>query len=156
VYTSTQRTRPDHPVERLMIWPVATVPAEATLLEIADALAADEIGAVLVVQGPRLVGVVSERDIVSHLAAGATASHLTAADVMATDIVSIAPGDSVLAAAVTMRDAGVRHVPVLDAEARIAGIVSMRDLLDVLSRWCQEDIDVVVVPSGTRIVVGND
>ena len=32
----------------------------------------------------------------------------------------------------------------------------LRDLLDVLSRWCQEDADVVVVPSGTRIVVGND
>ena len=55
-----------------------------------------------------------------------------------------------------MRDAGVRHLPVLDDEGRIAGMVSIRDALDVLVQACAADLDVVVVPSGTRVVVRAD
>jgi CBS domain-containing protein len=150
-----KHVRPDHPVEKVMMWPVATVPAEATLLEVAAALAADEIGAVLVIRGGHPIGIVSERDIVGHLSAGEASEHVTAGEVMAIDIVTISPGDSVLTAAVTMREAGVRHLPVLD-HGRIAGIVSMRDMLDVLSRACENDADVIVVPSGTRVVVRTD
>ena len=52
-----------------------------------------------------------------------------------------------------MRDAGVRHLPVLDDEGRIAGMVSMRDALDVLVQAFVADANVVVVPCGTRVVV---
>jgi CBS domain-containing protein len=148
----TQPTRPSDPVGRIMMWPVATVSPEATLLEVAGALAADEIGAVLVLQGGNVVGVLSERDITNHLAAGSETGHLTAADVMSTDVVSVDTRDTVLDVATQMRDAGVRHLPVFE-DGRIAGVVSMRDLFGVLLDACADQSDVVVVPSGTRIVV---
>ena len=145
---------PEDPVSRVMMWPVATVPAEASLTEVAEALAADEIGVLLVLEGGRLAGVVSERDVVAHLAAGATPGHLTAGEVMTTGPVTTTSDASLVEAGLLMRDAGVRHLPVVDADG-IAGVLSMRDLFDVLVEHASE-ADVVVVSSGTRVVVRRD
>jgi CBS domain-containing protein len=150
--TSRRSTHPTDVIARVMVWPVAIVPGEATLLEVAEALAADGIGAVGVVENGHLVGVVSERDIVHHLAQGSNPEHVTAADVMATDLVTARPSDLVLDTARRMIEAQVRHVPVIDDDT-IAGFVSMRDLFEVLVDVAAHEEDVVVVPSGTRVVV---
>ena len=155
MYAGTHQARPESRVEHVMVWPVATVPPEATLLEVADALSAEEIGAVLVVRGALPIGVVSERDIIGHLAAGANSEHLAAGEIMTTDVVTLDPDDTVLTAASRMRDAGVRHLPVVD-QGRIVGMVSMRDALDVLVQAYANDSNVIVLPSGTRVVVQAD
>ena len=122
---------PRDPVSRMMVWPVATLPAEATLREVAEALAADEIGALLVLVGGEAAGVVSERDVVAHVAADADLGHVTAGEAMGQDLVEVAPDDTILEAGLRMTDAGVRHLPVLDHGA-IAGMVSLRDVAEVL------------------------
>src|SRR6188472_4454131 len=86
-------------IRRVMVWPVATVDAGATLAEIAEALAADEVGALCVIEDGRLAGIVSERDVVVHIAAGANPAHLTAGEAMSNDLVTASPDDSVLEAA---------------------------------------------------------
>lgn len=146
-----QPVTPATDVRRVMVWPVAAVDGDASLSEVAEALAADEVGALCVTQEGRLAGIVSERDVVVHLAAGADPAHVTAAEVMSGDLVSASPGDSVLEAARRMEEAQVRHLPVLD-EGLIAGIVSMRDLFTVLVDEVH-DPDVVTVRSGTRVMV---
>jgi predicted transcriptional regulator len=148
-------THPTDAISRVMVWPVAIVPGEATLLEVAEALAADGIGAVCVVEKGHLAGVLSERDIVHHLAQGSNPEHVTAADVMTTDLVTARPADTVLDTARRMVEAQVRHLPVIDGDL-IAGFVSMRDLFEVLVDDAGHDEDVVVVPSGTRVVVRQD
>jgi len=130
--SSTRSTQPTDAIARVMVWPVATVGGATSLLEIAEALAADGIGVVAVVQNERLTGLVSERDVVHHLAQGANPEHVTAGDVMSVDLVTAGPEDEVLATARRMVEADVRHLPVLDADDEIAGIVSMRDLFAVL------------------------
>jgi CBS domain-containing protein len=142
---------PTSEVRTVMMWPVATIDGSATLSEVAEGLGADEIGALCVTEHGRLAGIVTERDLVTHLAAGADLDHLLAADVMSTDLVSICPEDSVLEAALQMEEAQVRHLPVLDGDL-IAGIVSMRDLFTVLVDDAH-DPTVVSVPSGARIQV---
>ena len=85
------RTRSMHATDatsRVMVWPVATVPGESCLREVAEALAADGIGAVGVVQNGHLAGVVSERDLVHHLAQGENPEHVRAAEMMTTDLVT--------------------------------------------------------------------
>jgi CBS domain-containing protein len=134
-----------------MVWPVAIVESEATLAEVAVALAADEIGALCVVENGRLVGIVSERDVVAHVAAGTDPARLTAGDVMSSDLVSVGPDESVLAASRLMRESQVRHLPVLDG-GLIAGIVSIRDLFGALVDDADEP-EVVVLRSGTRVTV---
>jgi len=63
--------RPERPVSTIMSWPVATIDHDATLEEAAEALAADSIGALVVLRDGDLAGIISERDVVVHLAAGA-------------------------------------------------------------------------------------
>jgi CBS domain-containing protein len=151
---TTHRTWPSDPVRTVMMWPVATVEALSSLTQVAEALAADEIGALCVIEQDALAGIVSERDVVAHVAAGADPAHLTAGEVMSSDLITIGPDDTVLSAARTMREAQVRHLPVVE-DGTIAGIVSMRDLVAVLAASVDTD-DVVVVPSGTRVVVRAD
>ena len=142
---------PASPVRSLMVWPVATVESDASLGEVAEALAADEVGALCVVENDGLAGIVSERDVVTHLAAGADPSHLTAGEAMSPDLVTVAPDDTVLEAARRMQDCQVRHLPVLDG-GLIAGILSIRDVLGVLVGDAEEP-EVVVLRSGTKVML---
>src|SRR3954453_12027139 len=100
---TTQRTWPSDPVRTVMMWPVATVEALATLTEVAEALAADESGALCVVEQDALAGIGSERDIVTHLAAGGDPAHLAAGDVMSSDLITVDPDDPVLSVSRMMR-----------------------------------------------------
>jgi CBS domain-containing protein len=125
------RVQTTDPLRHVMVWPVAVVEAEATLTEVADALAADEIGALCVTENGVLAGIVSERDVVAHVAAGADPETLTAAEMMSTDLVTVTPDDTVLDAAKRMQESQIRHLPVLMGDD-IAGIVSMRDIFDAL------------------------
>ena len=153
MYASSKRSmHPTDAIARIMVWPVATVPGEASLLEVAESLAAGGIGALGVVENGHLAGVVSERDVVNHLAQGANPEHVTAAEVMTTDLVTAHPKDLILDTARRMVEAEVRHLPVI-AEDEIAGFVSMRDVFEVLLDVASHEEDVVVVPSGTRVVV---
>jgi CBS domain-containing protein len=153
MYTSSRRSmHPTDVVARIMVWPVATVPGESSLREVAESLAADGIGAVGVVENGHLAGVVSERDVVSHLAQGANPEHVTAAEMMTTDLVTAHQDDPILDTARRMLEAEIRHLPVVDEE-KIAGFVSMRDIFAVLLDVASHEEDVVVVPSGTRVVV---
>jgi len=119
-------------VSRLMSWPVASVETTATLRELAEALAANEVGAAVVVSGARLVGVVSERDVVSHLAAGVDPDRLAVEEVVTLDPVTVAADRTVLDAARDMVEAGVRHLPVVNDHGDVVGIVSLRDVTAVL------------------------
>lgn len=150
----TQHARPYHRVATVMSWPVATIDHQASLEEGAEALAADELGAVLVLADGGLVGILSERDIVRHVAAGATLSHLTVGEAMTSELTTAQVDDTILDAARAMRDADVRHLPVLQ-DTLIAGMVSIRDLFAVLIDGADGG-DVVFVPSGTRVVVRQD
>ena len=121
------------PVNSLMSWPVAAVEATDSLAEVAQALAGNEIGAVIVLRDGDLVGVVSERDLTAEAAAGHDDAHLTAADVMSRKLVTVPPTAPLVEAGRIMREAHVRHLPVVSDES-IAGMVSMRDLFEVMLR----------------------
>jgi CBS domain-containing protein len=125
------RTRSHHRVSTLMSWPVATVDHEASVEEAAEELAADEVGALLVLSEGALVGILSERDVVRHVAAGANLAHLRAGEAMTDDVTSVQADATILDAARLMHEAGIRHLPVLDGSL-IAGVVSVRDVLEVL------------------------
>jgi CBS domain-containing protein len=108
---------------------VATVGPSATVTELIAALAAHNVGALPVVEGENLVGIVSERDVVRRLNDGgpslldATVSHI-----MSTGVTTCAPGDDVADIAAVMTTGRFRHLPVL-VDGKLAGIVSIGDLV---------------------------
>ena len=120
-------------VNRLMEWPFATVDSDATLAAVAQALAEYEVGALAVMDDDTLVGVISERDIVVHIAQGANLEHVTAAEVMATELVTVEPTATVVEAARLMVESGVRHLPVLTEDDDVVGFLSVRTVVESLA-----------------------
>jgi signal-transduction protein with cAMP-binding, CBS, and nucleotidyltransferase domain len=105
------------------------VPPQMCLREVSAVMADHGIGAVIVGDGKRALGIVSERDVVVAIAAGANPDQATAAGAMSADLVSVRPSDTLYDAAVDMLDLGIRHVAVLDERGAVLGMVSVRDLL---------------------------
>ncbi len=137
MYGDSKQARPSDPVTRVMTWPVATVETQTTLDLVAQKLAEDEVGAVLVLSEHGLAGLISERDVVAHVAEGSDLSRLSAGDVMSSDLITVQGDASVLDAARAMNEALVRHVPVLDG-SDVVGVVSIRDVCAVLAETAGE------------------
>ena len=108
---------------------VARVAPEATIAEALATLHARRIGAVLVMDGEAVVGILSERDIVRGLhAVGAGIVDHPVSGCMTAPVITVGPGDSLLSALGLMTDRRIRHLPVVDG-GRLAGIVSIGDIV---------------------------
>ena len=118
-----------HPVQDVASQNAVTVNDGATLRDVAHQLWAANIGAAVVMRRNRPVGIISERDIVAHLAHGAKPDTFTAGEAMTPQFLIAAPTDRVLTAVIDMIDRGIRHLPLFDDAHRCVGMVSMRDLV---------------------------
>ncbi len=110
---------------------VATVNQQASLADATAQLRDRGIGALVVSNdGQHIDGILSERDVVRALAAhGSSALGRTVASAMSTDVVTCAAGDSVEALMVSMTDRRIRHLPVVDDDGVLTGIVSIGDVV---------------------------
>ena len=108
---------------------VATVGPDATVTELLGELAAHNVGALPVIDGGNLIGIVSERDVVRRLhAGGAALLAARVADIMTTEVTTCGPGDDVTDLAAVMTARRFRHLPVV-VDGELAGIVSIGDLV---------------------------
>jgi len=122
---------PTQPVSTIATTVVAEVDSALTLRSVAEELVADEVGIVLVRTPGRPSGLLSERDLVTVLAAGGDPGRTQAADVMTTELVTAAPTDSIAEVGTRMLEAGIRHVVLRDGD-QVVGVVSIRDVARVL------------------------
>jgi CBS domain-containing protein len=106
-----------------------TVGPEEPLGEAARRMAGRGVGAVLVMEGERLVGILTERDMLRAVAEGFK-EEAKVSDWMTRHPETIEASDSTEHAAALMIHGGFRHLPVLE-EGSVAGIVSIRDLMRV-------------------------
>ncbi len=109
--------------------PVITVTTLTLVGEIVALLHDNRIGAVLVVEENAILGIVSERDIVTELHRLGTAVLEAAAEtVMTSPVLTATPDSSIAAAMATMTNRRVRHLPVV-ADGELLGLVSIGDLV---------------------------
>lgn len=120
---------------------VASVGPEISVAEVARELAGKRIGAVLVREGEaRILGILSERDIVRSLAQhGAAALQMKASELMTRSIRTAAPHTTVAEAMAMMTAGRFRHLPVLDGD-KLLGLVSIGDV--VKSRIMEQESEV--------------
>ena len=103
---------------------------QTSVREAARIMARRRIGAVMVMEVDRLVGIFTERDLVFRVVArGLDVNATPIADVMTRDPKWIAPGAPFGAALHVMYEGGFRHLPVVDA-GKLVGIVSARSAMD--------------------------
>ena len=102
---------------------------DETIAEAAQHMAARGVGAVLVMEGDRLEGILTERDILNAVAVGLTEG-ARVRDWMTRSPETIEASDDTGHAAALMIHGGFRHLPVLDG-GTVAGIISIRDLMRV-------------------------
>ena len=118
-----------HPVRELATRPPVTIEETATLRAAAHMLWVHTVGAAVVLRDERPVGIVSERDLVSALAAGLDPDTASVSAIMTDEVLSAGPYDRVLTAAIDMIDREIRHLPLFDEAGRCVGVVSMRELV---------------------------
>jgi CBS domain-containing protein len=110
-----------------------TVEPDATILSATRLMAERQVGAVPIVDANRLVGVLSERDVMTRVvAAGLDAASTRVADVMSTELVVANADEPYEVCLPRMQQARVRHLIVLD-QGRLAGLISFRDVMEVES-----------------------
>ena len=110
---------------------VATIDQQASLTDAVAQLRDRGIGALVVSHdGRHIDGIVSERDVVRALAShGASALGRTVASVMSTAVVTCRCGDSVEELMASMTESRFRHLPVVDDDAVLIGIISIGDVV---------------------------
>jgi CBS domain-containing protein len=107
-----------------------SITPELTVFEAIKLMAEKNIGALLVISGGKLVGVVTERDYTRKIALqGKKSKETPVAEILSSRIVSVTPQHTVEECMKLMTEHRVRHLPVLENE-KVTGIVSIGDLVN--------------------------
>jgi CBS domain-containing protein len=101
-----------------------------SLSEVAQRMVDRDVGAVLVMEGGELSGILTERDVLRAVAAGIEAETVVA-DWMTRDPETMGPDDTTQHAAVLMIHGGFRHLPLVEG-SDVVGMLSIRDLMRVV------------------------
>ena len=121
-------------VREVMKEELVVVAPEATVMEAAGAMYARGTGSALVMEGDRLAGIFTERDIMRALSGTSDAGRSSLVrDRMTSDPQVIDPSETVDEALHRMLAGGFRHLPVVEG-GRVVGMVSMRDLAASIGR----------------------
>lgn len=120
-----QRPREDH-VSTTMTRSLLTAEPSALLTETAHRMAERRVGAILVTEGDRLIGILTERDVLKAVGEGSIEG--TIERLMTRDPITVDSSATNGQAAMMMIHGGFRHVPIVD-DGVLVGIVSIRDLL---------------------------
>ena len=113
---------------------VKAVAPDSTAREAAGFMLSADTGSIPVTDGKRVIGMITDRDIAVRGVAEGKGPDCTVQELMSENIICARDTDDVLAVAQRMSDAQVRRLPVIDADDRLVGMVSLGDL----SREAQE------------------
>jgi CBS domain-containing protein len=128
---------PQAPVRDVMASVTIEVGLTDTLTAVAELMAENDVGALPILAGGRLQGIVTERDLVRAMADSADTDAERVSDRMTIEVESVPPDTPIEVATGRMLQGGIRHLPVVDGE-RLVGMVSIRDLLTAYATFSQD------------------
>ncbi len=112
----------------IMTRDVQTATRESTLREVSAMMRDGDIGAVPIVDEGKLVGIVTDRDMVVRVLADGRGADTAVSEAMSTDLFTVQPDDYVFEAIRLMGDKQVRRIPVVGVGGELAGIIAMADV----------------------------
>lgn len=112
-----------------IVW---TVSPESSVLDAIKLMGEKEIGALLVTESNKLIGIISERDYARKVILKGKESHNTPiSDIMTANVVSVGPSESIDSCMTLMTRHKIRHLPVIE-NGRIVGVLSIGDLIKAI------------------------
>jgi len=121
---------------------LAWLAADATVQEAAQIMARRRLGAILVMQDRRLLGIFTERDLVARVVAnGRPVKSTRLAEVMTARPETVAAHATATQALAVMQAGGFRHLPVVDNTGAVVAVVSMRDFIGAEFAEVQDAFD---------------
>ena len=119
--------------------PAALTDAAAdSLAEASSKMWQQQTGSLLIMEGTRLIGIVTERDVLRSVAEGEDPKSTSLEDVMTKDVVTIGPDTKLRDAARIMFEKWFRHLPVVTEGGDVLGVISLRDLLTLVAQGMEE------------------
>ncbi|UCH57913.1 MAG: CBS domain-containing protein [Candidatus Bathyarchaeota archaeon] len=126
-------------VSEVMVKEPTVVRLDTSVKKVAELMRERSIGSVIIVEGERPVGIITERDLVHRvLALGRDPASLRAKDVCSMPVVAFSEMGYVEDACDTMKEYGVRRLVVVDGRDRVAGILTTDDLVYNLRSMSEE------------------
>lgn len=125
-------------VSDVMTSATLTDAADDTLAEASSKMWRQQTGSLLVIEGDRMIGIVTERDVLRVVGEGKDPKNVSLRDVMTKDVVTVGPEITLREAASIMFEKWFRHLPVVDETGTVLGIISLRDLLTLVAEGMEE------------------
>ncbi len=126
------------PISAIRLSQPVTVPATATVGQTIAAMADNPLGAAVIVDGSKIAGVFTDRDVLSKVAASSTSMDAPISEYMTPDPAVLRDDDTMATALHKMGAGGFRHIP-LTRDGELVAMVTARDILSwLLSRYFDE------------------
>jgi len=120
---------------------IHAVAPEAPVIEAVRLMAEHHVGALLVMDGTRLAGILSERDYARKVVLqGRSSKDTPVRDIMTERVITVGPGDSADHCMQVVTDHRIRHLPVIDGDA-VLGVVSIGDLVRAVIEEQRQELD---------------
>ena len=119
---------------------VFSITSDITVYEALKAMGEKNIGALLVIEGQQLMGIISERDYARKIILKGKSSHDTLVkEIMTENVISISPEDSIEKCMELMSERHIRHLPVIK-DGIVTGIISITDVVTAIIASQKETI----------------
>ncbi|HDR9511269.1 CBS domain-containing protein [Burkholderia cepacia] len=125
-------------IGRISTQPVESCTVDCSALQLADRMRHAHVGDVVVIEyrndEPVPIGLVTDRDLVVEvMARGEDPDQVTAGQIMSRGLIVVSETDEISVALEEMRRSGIRRLPVIDDAGRLAGIVTLDDIVEYLA-----------------------
>ena len=120
---------------------IVSIAPDASVFDAIKLMAEKAVGSLLVMEGDRLCGIITERDYDRKVIfKGRSSENTSVADIMTADVLTTTSAETVNECMELMSSKGVRHLPVVEDE-NVIGMLSMRDLVQAIIADQQEEIE---------------
>lgn len=131
----------DDPISSLELQPLTVAAPDTTLVEAVKLMETNRVGCILVVEDEKLIGILTERDIIRKATGrGLHFSDLSIGDYMTHNPTCLRMDDPIAFALNRIYDRGYRHIPIVNDQGKALAFISSRDIINHLAAYYQSEI----------------